>query len=283
MARIQTVVLPAAGLGTRLLPYTKEIPKEMLPLIVKEHEEIVVKPVLHYIFDELYNIGFRKFYFVVGRGKRVIEDYFTPDWNYVDYLIKIGKEKLARLLEEFYKRIERCDIIMVNQPWPRGFGDAVLRTKPFMTEDVFLVHAGDDVIYPNHADNIKMLIDHFEKYKPGVALLYDKSTTPERYGVIIGEDKGNYLLVRDVIEKPKRPPTRDVVVAVYVFDKIIYDALEATKPERGEHQLTDAIRYLIKSGIEVHALKVRGHRLDLGTPDLYFNALQVMVSETSRA
>ena len=276
---IRAAIVPAAGLGSRLLPFSKEVPKEMLPLIVRTDYHIIVEPVLHYIFDSLYKAGFRKFYFIVGRGKRVIEDYFTPDWNYVDFLVKKGKFSLAKMLEEFYKRIEECDIIMVNQPSPQGFGDAVLRTRPFMTDKVFLVHAGDDVIYPNHVNNIVRLVHHYLKHKPKVAFLYYISKTPKRYGVIIGNERNGFIEVEDVMEKPSKPPSNKVIVAVYIFSADIYDALEKTKPKQGEHQLTDAIRYLIRVGEKIHAIRVHGKRLDLGTPEYYLEALKTMVEE----
>ncbi len=276
---IQAAVITAAGLGTRMLPFSKEIPKEMMPLIVKSANGIVVVPVLHYIFDSLYEAGFRRFYFVVGRGKRVIEDYFTPDWSYVDFLQRNGKDYLAKILTDFYEKVEKCDIVMINQPSPRGFGDAVLRTKPFMTEEVFLVHAGDDIIYPNHTVNLERLVSHYLKYRPKAAFLYDTSVTPEKYGVIIGSSRGDFIEVEDVIEKPSKPPSNKVIIAIYVFDQGIYDALERTRPAKGEHQLTNAIRYLIKRGEKVHAVRVAGRRLDLGTPDQYLRALRVMVEE----
>jgi len=276
---IRSVVVTAAGLGTRMLPFSKEVPKEMMPLIVRSANGIVVVPVLHYIFDSLYDVGFRRFYFVVGRGKRVVEDYFTPDWGYLEFLQRVGKDSLARILIEFYERVERCDIVMVNQPSPRGFGDAVLRTRPFMVDDVFLVHAGDDIIYPNHADNIKRLIEHYYRYKPKAVFLYDVSNNPERYGVIVGREIDRYIEVEDIVEKPTRPPSNRVVVAIYIFDQDIYEALDKNKPVQGEHQLTDAIKYLIKRGEKIHAVRVSGKRLDLGTPDQYFQVLKTMVEE----
>ena len=276
---LNSAIIPAAGLGTRMLPFTKETPKEMLPVIVKENEDIVVKPALHFIFDALYEAGIRRFYFVVGRGKRIIEDYFTPDWNYVDFLIKIGKDFQANILKKFYKKIEESELIIINQPVPRGFGDAVLRTKSSMTDDAFIVHAGDDIIYPDHKSNIIRLMNHYLKFKPKVVFLYDISEHPEMYGVIIGEDNKGYIDVYDVIEKPRKPISNRVIVAIYIFDKDIYEALEKVKPNNGEHQLTDAIRYLLKRGEKVHAIKVRGRRLDIGSPKQYLNALKSFVEE----
>lgn len=276
---IEAAVIPAAGLGTRLLPYTKGIPKEMLPIIVKENNRILVKPALQYIFESLYDSGIRRYYFIVGRGKRVIEDYFTPDYQYIEFLEEMGKKELASILKRFYERIENSEIIMINQPLPRGFGDAVLRTRSFMTNNLFIVHAGDDIIYPNHAESIKALINHYRRFQPKIAFLYDYSDHPERYGVIVGEEIGDYIVVEDVIEKPLRPPSNKVVIAIYIFDKDIYDALNEVRPKTGEHQLTDAIRYLLKKGESVHAVRVNGRRLDLGTPQYYLDALKAFVQE----
>ena len=276
---VRVAIIPAAGLGTRILPYSKEIPKEMLPVIIKSKTTIIVKPVLHYIFDALYDVGFRIYYFIVGRGKRVIENYFTPDWNYVEYLIKHNKEELAEVLKKFYEKLERSEIVMINQPYPKGFGDAILRTKTIMIDNNFLVHAGDDIVYPDHALNIVNLLQHYKKLNPDAIFLYDRSEHPERYGVVIGEEYGNIIKVDDVIEKPSRPPSNNVIVAIYIFNKKIYHALEKTRPLQGEHQLTDAIRYIIKYGGKVYAIKVMGKRLDLGTPEYYLEALKTFVNE----
>ncbi|MEM0380068.1 MAG: sugar phosphate nucleotidyltransferase [Desulfurococcaceae archaeon] len=277
---IDSAIIPAAGLGTRLTPFTKEIPKEMLPILIKRNENIIVEPVLHYIYDSLYSIGIRNFLFIVGRGKRVIEDYFTPDWSFVEYLKKIGKHKESSILEEFYEKIENSNIIMVNQPEPKGFGDAVLRTRNLINTEPFIVHAGDDIIYPTHSENIVNLLNHYYKYRPKAVFLYDVSNNPERYGVITGEDKTSYIEVYDIVEKPEKPLSRNVVVAIYVFDKEIFEALDKTKPSKGEHQLTDAIKYLLKKGYEIHAVRVNGIRLDLGTPDQYLYALKTFVEKS---
>jgi len=280
---IESAVLTVAGLGTRMLPFSKEVPKEMMPLIVRTANGVAVVPVLHYIFDSLYEAGFRRFYLVVGRGKRVVEDYFTPDWGYVEFLQRVGRDPLARILTEFYERVEQCDIVMVNQPSPKGFGDAVLRTRPFMAEEAFLVHAGDDIIYPNHVDNLKRMLEHYYRHRPKLVFLYDVSSNPERYGVIVGREADGYMEVDDIIEKPEKPPSNRVVVAIYIFDRDIYDALDKTKPIQGEHQLTDAIRYLLKHGERIHAVRVSGRRLDLGTPDQYFHALKNIVEEVENS
>jgi len=272
-----SAIIPAAGLGTRMLPYTKEIPKEMLPVAVRDGECFEFKPVLHFIFDALYDVGVRYFYFIVGRGKRVIEDYFTPDWNYVEYLEHIGKFKLASRLKAFYERLESCNILMINQPSPKGFGDAVLRAAPFMATDKFFIHAGDDILYPNHKINLLMMLGHMNKHSVDGVLLYDLVDNPKMYGVIVGDESGDFIIVKDILEKPKVPPSNYAVVAVYLFNELLFDALKRTRPRVGEHQLTDAIRFLLSSGRTIHALKIKGNRLDFGLPGQYLKALKLFL------
>ncbi|MCS7365577.1 MAG: sugar phosphate nucleotidyltransferase [archaeon GB-1867-035] len=272
---VKSAIIPAAGLGTRMLPYTKEVPKEMLPVVVKTDASFEFKPVLHFIFDALYDVGVRYFYFIVGRGKRIIEDYFTPDWKYVEHLEHIGKSKLADRLRVFYNKLEKCNILMVNQPVPRGFGDAVLRAAPFMASEPFFIHAGDDILYPNHSSNLSMMIDHYEKHGLDGVLLYEKVDNPELYGVIVGEEIGDYIVVERVVEKPKFSPSNNAIVAVYLFNGSLFHALKETKPKSGEHQLTDAIDYLLRSEKQIHALKIKGSRVDLGLPEHYLRALKL--------
>lgn len=277
MRGMKTAILTAGGLGTRMLPLSLAIPKEMLPLIIARDSNFFPIPALHYIFDSLYEAGFRRFYIVVGRGKHVIEEYFLPNKSILRVVGKLCQKHLTSFLSDVYRKIERSQIVMIYQPYPKGFGDAVLRTKDFMTDNIFLLHAGDDITYPDHIENINALVSHHLENNPKISFLCEESRNPEKYGVVIGEDKGGYIEVEDVLEKPNSPPSKNVVVAVYIFDRDIYDALEATKPKKGEHQLTDAIRYLLKRGEKVHAVKISGYRLDLGSPDTYLESLRVLV------
>jgi len=124
---IRKVVIPAAGLGTRLFPATKEQPKEMLPIFsTATNGDVSVKPVVQMVFEQLYDVGFREFCYVVGRGKRGIEDHFTPDSNFVRLLEGMGKNGQATELEDFYEKLRTSTIMWVNQPEPKGFGNAVL-------------------------------------------------------------------------------------------------------------------------------------------------------------
>jgi len=116
---IRKAVIPAAGLGTRLLSATKELPKEMLPIFYRDSNgEIYLKPMLQVLFEQLYKFGFREFCFIVGRGKRAVEDHFTPDYSFLDLLEKKGKEKFVKSLKEFYSMIEKSTIVWINQPEP---------------------------------------------------------------------------------------------------------------------------------------------------------------------
>ena len=125
--KVGKVIITAAGLGTRLLSATKE----MLPLFcIGSNGDLSLKPVPQLIFEQLYGVGFREFCFIVGRGKRSIEDHFTPDYSYVELLRRRGKEGLAVEFEEFDRKVESSVIAWVNQPEPKGFGDAVLRAEP---------------------------------------------------------------------------------------------------------------------------------------------------------
>ncbi|RLE75048.1 MAG: hypothetical protein DRJ56_06360 [Thermoprotei archaeon] len=277
---ITKAVITAAGLGTRLLPATKEIPKEMVPVYARGASgSLVLKPILQIIFENLFDAGVREFCFVVGRGKRAIEDHFTPDYGFVEYLRGKGKLAAARELEEFYGRVEGSTIVWVNQPEPRGFGDAVLRARPFVGAEPFIVHAGDTLVYPpSRGSYVSALAEVFEGRGGAGALLVKEVERPELYGVVVpGPRSGRALLVSRIVEKPREPPSRLAVVPVYAFDPLIFKALERLRPsERGEVELTSAIQSVIDWGFEVWALPLSPSQtwLDVGTPETYWAALE---------
>jgi UTP--glucose-1-phosphate uridylyltransferase len=169
---IRKVIIPAAGLGTRLFPATKEQPKEMLPIFSKTmNGEIAVKPVVQVVFEQLYDAGLREFCYIVGRGKRGIEDHFTPDVNCVRTLEGMGKNRQASDLEDFYEKLDTSTIMWVNQPEPKGFGNAVLMAQPFVQNESCLVHAGDSIIISKDMDYLKKLLEAFERFKADAAFL----------------------------------------------------------------------------------------------------------------
>jgi len=277
---IRKVVIPAAGLGTRLFPATKEQPKEMLPIFSRSSNgEVSIKPILQLVFEQLYGVGFREFCFVVGREKRAIEDHFTPDSNCLTLLNKSRKNNQATDLESFYLKLKTSTLIWVNQPEPKGFGDAVLTAQSFVQNEPCLVHAGDTYIISNTANHLKQLIMAYERYNADVAFIVQEVENPKQYGVVDAEEieKGVYQ-VKAAIEKPERPPSNLAIMAIYIFDPVIFKALEKTMPGRGgEIQLTDAIQKLVDWKLNVYAVSLSPHdvRLDIGTPETYWEALSL--------
>jgi len=279
---IKKVVIPAAGLGTRLFPATKEQPKEMLPIfsrLANDEANTSLKPLLQLVFEQLYEDGFREFCFIVGRGKRAIEDHFTPDGNCVVMLENKGKNSQASDLESFYRKLKTSKLIWMNQPEPKGFGDAVLTAQPFVQNEPFLVHAGDTYIISRKAAHLRTLMKIHERLNADAVFIMREVKNPCEYGVIEAEEseKGIYK-VKKAVEKPAKPPTNLAIVPIYVFQPIIFEALEKTSPGKGgELQLTDAIQKLIEWGSRVCAfqLKPTQIRLDVGSPEKYWKALQL--------
>ena len=265
MPKIGKAVITAAGSGSRLLPFSKETPKEMLPYCARARDgRLILKPILEVVYESLHDHGYRKFCFVVGRGKRSIEDYFLIDDS--------AKYSTNSDLQDFYKKIRSSHIMYVQQSSPRGFGDAVLKAKLFAGRDSFLLHAGDDVILSPDNGHIQRLEAAFFSNGADIALLVDRVERPEQYGVIEGRSIGDGLFrVEHLEEKPRRPKTNLAVIATYIFKPSIFCELERVEPDRnGEIQLTDAIGSLAANGkcvaVELGAAE---KRIDVGTPESY--------------
>ena len=265
MPKIRKAVITAAGSGSRLLPFSKETPKEMLPYCARAKDgRLILKPILEVVYESLHDHGYRKFCFVVGRGKRSIEDYFLIDDS--------AKYSTNSDLQDFYKKIRSSHIMYVQQSSPRGFGDAVLKAKLFAGRDSFLLHAGDDVILSPGNSHIQRLEAAFFSNGADIALLVDRVERPEQYGVIEGRSIGDGLFrVEHLEEKPRRPKTNLAVIATYIFKPSIFCELERVEPDRnGEIQLTDAIGSLVANGkcvaVELGAAE---KRIDVGTPESY--------------
>ena len=270
---IRKAVIPAAGLGTRLLSATKELPKEMLPIFYRDSNgEIYLKPMLQVLFEQLYKFGFREFCFIVGRGKRAVEDHFTPDYSFLDLLERKGKEKFVKSLKEFYSMVEKSTIVWINQSEPLGFGHAVYLAKPFVRDETFLVAAGDTCIISNDFYHIRELIN---KHSEGAVatLLVQEVEDPREYGIII-TDNNNHIV--KVVEKPKEIISNLAILPMYVFEPVIFNAIEATKKGYGDEiQLTDSIQKIIDWGLKVNHVVLPKNviRLDIGTAQFYYDAL----------
>lgn len=274
---IQKAVIPAAGLGTRLLPATKQQPKEMLPIFdAGDGSGQYLKPFIQIVFERLYEAGVREFCFIIGRGKRSIEDHFIVDNTLLRYLrghqAQAGKE-----LNRFYRRIENSNISFVNQAEPRGFGDAIRLAKRFTDKDDFLVHAGDDLIISRDGGYLRRLMETSEKYDADALLCVERVRDPRRYGVIEGERVcRNVYQVTGIEEKPRHPRSNLAIIAVYVFNERIYNCLDSVRvPPGHELQLTSGIQRMIEEEGIVYAMQIRKdeRRIDIGTPESYWMAL----------
>src|SRR4029077_19156869 len=217
---LKKAVIPSAGLGTRLLSVTKEQPKEMLPVFAKaKNGDLCLKPIVQLVFEQLHQVGFREFCFIVGRGKRAIEDHFTPDFAFVSMLDSKGKDGAAADMEMFYKMVDGSSVVWVNQPEPRGFGDAVLKAKSFVGSDQFMVHAGDSYFISRNADHLRRVMELSEESKADALFLSMEVWDPTRFGIVEGEIR-RYRLVRvkRLVEKPDNPASKLAIMPVYVFD-----------------------------------------------------------------
>jgi UTP--glucose-1-phosphate uridylyltransferase len=277
---ISKVVIPAAGLGTRLFPATKEQPKEMLPIFSKTSQgDMCVKPVVQLVFEQLYDVGLREFCYVVGRGKRGIEDHFTPDVNCIKNLEGMGKNSLAVDMEVFYEKLEKSKIMWVNQPEPKGFGNAVLMAQPFVQNEQCLIHAGDSAIISKNMDYLKKLTDAYERLNADAAFIVLEIDNPKQYGIVEGKEvETGIIKVERVVEKPEKPKTNLAIMAMYIFKPCIFKALQETKPgKNGEIQLTDAIQKLVDWNMKVYAVKLPKTyvHLDIGSPERYWEALEL--------
>jgi len=275
---IEKAIIPAAGLGTRLLPATKEQPKEMLPVFARgPHGEACLKPILQLIFEQLYDLGLREFCITIGRGKRAIEDHFTQDRSYASYLRDITRASAAEDLEAFYRRLDDSVISWVTQPEPNGFGDAVLRARRTVGDSDFVVHAGDAYIISKENAYFKRLATVFDQKQSSAVLLIHEMTDLRQKGVaeVRQLDVDSYEVL-SVAEKPEKPKTKLAIEPVYFFRRHFFQALERTKPSKGrEVQLTDAIQLMISEGGRVHATRLLDGeaRLDVGDPESYWEAL----------
>jgi UTP--glucose-1-phosphate uridylyltransferase len=253
------VVIPAAGLGTRLLPATKAQPKEMLP--------VVDKPAIQYVVEEAVASGIKDILIITGRGKRAIEDHFDRAVELEYLLEKKGKSKE---LEEIKRISEMANIFYIRQKEQLGLGHAVLSAKEHINEDTFAVMLGDDLII-NSKPCLKQLIEVYKKRNCSVLAI---QSVPEdmvsKYGIIKGKQiEDNLFEIEDIIEKPDpdAAPSNMASIGRYILTPQIFECLENTKPGvGGEIQLTDAIKKLL-SKETVYAFKFSGTRYDIGSKE----------------
>lgn len=271
------VVITAAGKGTRLLPFTKEMPKEMMPIFsnISANKKVVL-PLLQYIYEQLYSMNFRDYCFVVGREKRSIEDHFTPHEAYLKELSGDYKKNMKK----FYEKLEKSHLVWINQNRPLGFGDAVKRAERYVGEGDFIVHAGDVTILSNTKHPILRLIETSKKNPDVKAILLCKEIKDfQRYGVpTVSKISSNLFSVNEVVEKPQKPKSNLGILPLYYFKSDIFSSLKKIKPGKGkEFQLTDAIQNLIDEKEKVLAISLNKNEeeVDVGTVESYRNAQDV--------
>ena len=268
------IVITAAGKGTRLLPFTKEMPKEMMPIFSNVFtNKKVVLPLLQYVYEQLYSMNFRDYCFVVGREKRSIEDHFTPHETYLRDLV--GDYK--KIMSKFYQKLENSHLVWINQNRPLGFGDAVKRVEKFVGEEDFILHAGDISIISRFKHPILRLIDTAKK-NPDVSaiLICKKVKDAKRYGILqIKNRSSSVYFIEGVEEKPVRPKSNLGILALYYFKPEIFHSLKKTKRGKNDElQLTDGIQQMINDGKKVLAIPLTKDdiEIDVGTVESYRDA-----------
>ena len=259
MKKVTKAVIPAAGLGTRVLPATKAQPKEMLV--------IVDKPSLQYIVEELVESGITDIVIVTGRNKNSIEDHFDYSYELENTLQKDGKDEL---LEKIENLSTMANIFYVRQNLPKGLGHAILKAKPFIGDDPFVIALGDDIVYNPEKPVAKQLIDIYEKYGSSIVGCQEvEEKEISKYGIVKPIEKLDdaTCIIEDFIEKPsiEEAPSNFACLGRYLLTGKIFKYLEEVKPGKGgEIQLTDAILNMLKDGERVLSYNFEGKRYDIG-------------------
>jgi UTP--glucose-1-phosphate uridylyltransferase len=256
--KVRKAVITAAGLGTRFLPITRSLPKEILP--------VVDKPLIHYSVEEAIKAGIEQIILVTAMGKRAIEDYFDRSIELENYLEKRGEAELLRKMLEI---TSMADICFVRQKEQLGLGHAVLMVKEIVGNEPFAVLLPDDII-DSEVPALKQMVQIYEKYNSNVvAVEHVKDEDISKYGIIEPREiEKRVYEVLSMVEKPDLPkaPSHLGIVGRYILTPRIFDILKLTLPgKNGEIQLTDALNSLLKEQ-SFCAYELEGVRYDAGNP-----------------
>jgi UTP--glucose-1-phosphate uridylyltransferase len=266
---VKKAVIPAAGLGTRFLPVTKSMPKEMLP--------IIDTPAIHYVVKEAVEAGLDDIIIITGRGKRAIEDYFDESPELEMHLKKTKKDDLLKIVKNISSMV---DVHYIRQKEQRGLPDAILAAEKHIGDEPFAVLLGDDIIL-SETPCMKQLIDVYETYHSSVIAVQDVPREKiSRYGVVkakkIDSPQANELyLVEHIIEKPRieEAPSTLASIGRYVFTPEVFDAMRKTSPGvNNELQIADSINLLGHSQ-KIYACAFTGKRYDIGDKLGYLQAI----------
>lgn len=264
-AKIRKCLFPAAGYGTRFLPATKAIPKEMLP--------VLTKPLLQYGVEEAISSGIDTMAIVTGRGKRAIEDHFDISYELEHQIKGTSKE---HYLTEIRKVINNCTFSYTRQIEMKGLGHAILSGETLIGNEAFAVILADDLCDNEGESVLSQMTKLYEKYNCSIVAVEEiPMEQTNKYGVIAGnvEDK-RVLRVTDMVEKPdpKDAPSNLAIIGRYILTPDIFDIIRETKPGKGgEIQITDALLAQAKQG-KVIAYKFKGKRFDCGSVDGFVEA-----------
>jgi len=273
---IKKCLFPAAGYGTRFLPATKAVPKEMLP--------ILTKPLLQYGVEEALSAGITNMAIITGRGKRAIEDHFDNAFELESQLSGTSKELYLKEIKEI---IKKSTFTYVRQKQMLGLGHAILTGESLIGDEPFAVVLADDLC--DCADNgvISQMIEIYNKYQcPVVAIEEVPMSQTNQYGIIAGnlvDNSNNTYQVTDMVEKPseKNAPSNMAIIGRYILTPDIFNILKNIKPgKNGEIQITDALLVQAKQG-KVIAYKFKGRRFDCGSVKGYLEAANHFANKLS--
>ena len=262
---IKQAIIPLAGLGTRMLPLTSVMPKELLPINGKTN--------LEYILEECLEAGIKEFIFIISKNKLSIKKYFFND-NFYKKIIKKKKDK--RIIEE-YKKIKKYQkmIKFVYQNKPKGTGDAVLKCQKFIKDKYFLMLLPDDLIIKKNCSK-EMIRLHNKTRGSVIATKRVEKKTVSRWGILsIKDKKKNHFEIKDVIEKPsiKKAPSNFAIIGRYILTSKVFNEIKKLKPgQGGEIHITDAIKNLINKNNKFYGNIFKGTYLDCGTLQGYINS-----------
>jgi UTP--glucose-1-phosphate uridylyltransferase len=265
--RVRKAVIPAAGLGTRFLPATKAVPKEMLP--------IVDVPTLQLVVEEALAAGIEEIILVTGRGKGTLEDHFDVSYELERTLRDRDKKELLAVVERISHMTR---LVSVRQKEPLGLGHAVLVARQAVGDEPVAVLLGDDLYdCEGRKPAIGQLIEAYDRSNGAgvIALMEVQKGQEHQYGIVAGQPKGDLFHITDMVEKPApgTAPSRMSIVGRYVLPASIWPILEKTAPgKNGEIQLTDALKELAQKGAGCYGLTVDGTRHDAGDKLGYLGA-----------
>ena len=264
---IRKCLFPAAGYGTRFLPATKAVPKEMLP--------ILTKPLLQYGVEEALSAGITNMAIVTGRGKRAIEDHFDNAFELESQLSGTAKDHYLKEIKEI---INKSTFTYVRQKQMLGLGHAILTGEPLIGDEPFAVVLADDLCDCTDNGVISQIIEIYNQYECSVVAIEEvPMSQTNKYGIIAGslvDNSNNTYQVTDMVEKPeeKHAPSNMAIIGRYILTHDIFDILNNIKPDKtGEIQITDALRIQAKQG-KVIAYKFKGKRFDCGSVKGYLEA-----------